>query len=97
METLLGLWLIINAISTYVIAIASLHNAEEEPSNVFFFPLLIRSLRTELNTAGTIIAIIFISLFFAPAITLYFAVGSFIVLLYLLGKGFVKLFKRRNT
>lgn len=80
-----------------VIAVQCCENAEYGPSNFLFWPLLVSSLREKLNIPGTIIATTFISIFFAPAITLYFISGSIVGLIYLACTSFVKLFKRRNT
>jgi hypothetical protein len=37
MHPLLGTWLVINAVCAYAVVIASLYDAEREPTNIFFF------------------------------------------------------------
>ena len=96
MYFLLSLWILINVVCTYGVIIASLYDAEDNPSNAFFFPLLVRSLREVLNIPGTVIATTVITLFLLPAITLYLTVLGVCILFYFVIKGFVKLFKRKD-
>lgn len=79
-----------------VITALCINESEYNKRNLLFWPLLINSLPEKLNRAGTIIATTFISIFFAPAIIVYFVVGSFVGLIYLICMGFVKLFKRKD-
>lgn len=96
MHPIFGFWLIINAVSCYGIVIVSLIDSDTMKSNILFFPMLVRGLRESLSITGTVIATILISLFFLPAITLYYLVLAVIGVIYYLGKGFLYIFKRRD-
>lgn len=92
----LTIWGLINTSGVFVIAISSAMNAEYDKRDLLFYPLFIGTLSEKLNKAGVIIATSFISLFFAPAIIFYFICMSFAGLVYLLYKGFVKLFRKKD-
>ncbi len=92
----ISIYLLLNIVGIYVITICSAFNAEYDKRNILFYPLLIDSLGENLNKAGIIIATIFISLFLAPAITLYFVGLIFVGLGHLFTKGFIKIFKRKD-
>lgn len=97
LQILLFFWVLFNVpIGVSVIAANCITNSGYDKRNLLFWPLLINFLREKLNKAGIIIATIFISAFFAPAIISYFVVGSCVGLIYLVCNGFYKLFKRRD-
>lgn len=90
-------WSLFNVpIGAIAIVANCISNSEYDKRNLLFWPLLISYLREKLNKAGTVIATIFISIFFAPAIIVYFVAGSFVGLIYLVCMGFCKLFKRKD-
>jgi hypothetical protein len=97
-EIPLFFWVFLQIPSTVVISAQCISNLEyyEDKRVLLFWPLLVWSLREKLTTAGTVIATIFISILFAPAIVVYFIIGSFVGLIYLICTGFVKLFKRKD-
>ena len=96
LQCLFYFWLLLNTVSTFIIVIVSISNADKNPYNALFFPVLVEALREELSILGTIIATTFITLFFAPALALYFIVLSVLVTVALIIKGFVLLFKRKD-
>jgi hypothetical protein len=97
LEALIMFYALMNIpVATIVITTLCINESEYNKLNLLFWPLLINSLREKLNKTGTIIATVFISIVFAPAIIAYFVVGSFVGLIYLACKGFYKLFKRKD-
>lgn len=96
MHLLFTYWVLLNVVGTFGIIIMCFSQIEYfGKSSIFFYPLLIDSLREQLSIVGTIMATIFISGLFLPAIITYSLVCSFIGIIYLFIKGFVKLFRKK--
>ena len=97
-EILLFFWILLQFPAAIVISSQCIvcFDDYKEKRALLFWPLLISSLREKLNAAGTIIATVFISIFFAPAVMAYFVVGSLVGVVYLGCVGFIKLFRRKN-
>jgi hypothetical protein len=98
LEIPLYFWMLLQVPAAIVIFAQCISNIDYyiDKRVLLFWPLLTWSLQENLNVAGTIIATVFISVFFLPAIIVYFIIGSFIGLIYLICIGFVKLFKRKD-
>ena len=97
-EIPLFFWVFFQIPATVVVTVQCISNLEyyEDKRVLLFWPLLVWSLREKLTKTGTAIATIFISVLFAPAIVVYFIVGSAGGLIYLICTGFCKLFKRKD-
>ncbi len=90
-------WAVINIpVGTVIITANCVDGAKHDKLNLLFWPLLVNSLCKKLNKIGTVIATLFISIFFAPAIITYYMAGGFVGLVYLGYIGFYKLFKRKD-
>ena len=85
------MYIIVNIISTFLIAYAAF-----DDDNLFVYPGLIERLREDLNIPGTVIVTALFSIFFAPAITLYFVLLGGLVCIFLLCELFKYLFRRRD-
>ena len=64
--------------------------------DLLVYPRLVDALRERLNLAGTILVTGLFSVFFAPAIILYFLTLSLVALGYLIWKLFLTTFGRRD-
>ena len=64
--------------------------------DLFIYPRLVDALRERLNLTGTILVTGLFSVFFAPAIILYFLTLSLVALGYLIWKLFLAVFGRRD-
>lgn len=97
LEVLIMFYALMNVpVASVIVTALCINESEYNKCNLLFWPLLVNSLQEKLNKTGTIVATIFISIFFAPAIIVYFVVGSLVGLIYLVCKGFCKLFKRKD-
>jgi hypothetical protein len=66
-------WFIFNIpIGVLGITVSCFTNAEVDKDSIFLYPLLIDTLREELNKVGTTIVVALFSIFFMPAIIIYF-------------------------
>jgi hypothetical protein len=97
-EIPLFFWVMFQIPSAIVIVVQCISNLEyyEDKRVLLFWPLLVWSLREKLTKTGTAFATTFISVLFAPAIVVYFGIGSFVGLVYLTCTGFCKVFKRKD-
>lgn len=97
-EIPLFFWIMFQGVAAVVIAVQCISNLEyyEDKRVLLFWPLLVWSLRETLSKLGTVIATLFISIFFAPAIIAYLVIGSAVGLVYLICTSFCKLFKRKD-
>lgn len=97
MENLFVAWVLINFISTYFIIIYCVFSIEENLKNVLVYPLLNNFCDCiQLNLAGKIILFILFTIFFGGALLLYYALMLFMLIMTLIGFGFVKLFKKKG-
>jgi hypothetical protein len=96
MNPFLGTWLVVNAVCVYFIATISVLAIESDYLNILFFPLLVKALREDFTTLGTILVTIFITFCFLPAIILYLAVVILCCIVYMLGRLIIKPFKRKD-
>jgi hypothetical protein len=91
------IWQIVNVFGVIAISIACFVNAEFNDSfDIFVYPLLIRSLREKLSALGTTIITLLFSIFFAPAIIIYFVLLFCYSVAVLIINGFMHLFQRRD-
>ena len=73
LKCLFILWFLFNIPLGFVgITVSCLTNAEFDKTSIFLYPLLIETLREELNKVGTAIVAVLFSIFFMPAIIIYF-------------------------
>ena len=95
-ECLLIFWCISNIIAVFLILINCLDKAEFDLTSIFLYPILVSDLRKNLNIAGTSIVIAMFSIYFLPAIILYFVGLGILTLGYIVGTAFIKLFERKD-
>ncbi len=96
LDCLFIFWFLINVVGTLVIAVTCLSNAEFDKLSILLYPLLVDELREKLNMAGTIIATVLFSIFFLPAIILYFVGLGILTVGYFVVKGFIRIFERKD-
>ena len=66
-------WFLFNIpIGVLGITVACFTNAEVDKTRIFLCSLLIKTLREDLNKVGTAIVVVLFSIFFMPAIIIYF-------------------------
>ena len=95
LDFLVIIWFVINVVSAYLFIIISFDTAEELYDILIYSPL-IRVLRERLNKAGTVIVTILFSIFFMPAIIIYFISLVIVAILFLIVKCFIKIFERKD-
>ena len=91
---LLITWLAINVVCCMLLTFIGWY--DEDESTILIYPYLIYCLREKLNITGTIITIILFSVFFAPALIIYFTALCLLAICYFSIKGFIKIFERKN-
>jgi hypothetical protein len=90
-------WFIFNIpIGVLGITVSCFTNAEIDKDSIFLYPLLIDTLREELNKVGTTIVVALFSIFFMPAIIIYFLLLGILAVGYFVVKCFTRIFKRKD-
>lgn len=96
LDCLFIFWFLLNFVATFVIIISCLSATEFDKLSVLLYPILVFELREKLNIAGTVIVTVLFSIFFLPAIIVYFIILLILAVAYLIVKCFIKIFGRKN-
>ena len=96
LDCLFIFWVLFNIVAMLVIVAMCLSNAEFDKLSILLYPLLVSELREKLNIAGTVIGTALFSIFFLPAIIIYFTLLGILAVVYFIGTWFMKIFKRKD-
>ena len=97
LKSLFILWFLLNIpFGILGIVISCFTYAEFDKTNIFLYPFLIETLREKLNKVGTTIVVVLFSIFFMPAIIIYFILLGILAIGYLIVKGFIRIFERKD-
>ena len=91
------LWFLLNIPCGILgITVVCFTNAESNKIDFLLYPILIDNLRETLNKVGTTIVTVLFSIFFMPAIIIYFILLGILAIGYLIVKGFIRIFERKD-
>lgn len=96
MYIFITLWLVTNVLCLCGIIKVSWTDSDYNLYEILFFPVLNKVLKSRLSRVETIIATIIFSIFFAPAIIIYFVLLFFVLAALLIYVGLTSAFEHKN-